>query len=128
VTLNNSTTPTTVATTAPNNLPAGDYKFDAKTTIDQTDASGGQAAPGSTVCTLNAAGNTDSAETAIGRGDAWEVDRATLNATVTATLPAATAVTYVCQRNGTNFPANEARQTRIIAIKVDTVTRTPLTP
>jgi hypothetical protein len=71
------------------------------------------------ICTLTAGGNTDRAETAIGRGDAWEVDRATLNAQITAALPASSPGTYACQRNGTGtpFPAAVARDIRIIAIE-----------
>jgi hypothetical protein len=109
-------------------LPAGNYVFIAKAIIDQTsptDTASGAGSAGFVACTLTASGNSDTAEAPIGRNkDDPEVDRATFNTEVTATLPASSAVTFACQRNGTVTRTLVARQIKIIAIKVNSVTRT----
>jgi len=112
-------------------VPAGSYVFMAKTTVVQTGVSGGAGGSGSstifTRCSLlgdPAAPNIadDYASTEVGRGDAWEVGRATLHTQTTQTLTAATDVTLRCRYGSNNNQAVVARETKIIAIQLDTIT------
>src|SRR5918992_823934 len=109
----------TVATMS--NVPAGAYVVYAKTTVVQTAVSGGAAVNAYTRCTLNAGGpSTDYAETELGRGDAWEVGRATLQAHVLTTFSSTGTIVLRCRRlNNSGTPRTAvARQTKIIAVEV----------
>jgi hypothetical protein len=112
------------------NVPAGSYVVSAKTTVVQTQISGGAAANAYTRCTLDAGGaSTDYAETELGRGDAWEVGRATLQANVLTTFASTGTIVLRCRRiNNSGSPKTAvARQTKIIAASVGNVTRTAVT-
>jgi hypothetical protein len=118
----------TVATMA--NVAAGSYVVSAKTTVVQVHGSGGAAANGDTRCTLDAGGaSTDYAETELGRGDAWEVGRATLHTQVLTTFAGTGAIVLRCRRiNNSGSPKTAvARQTKIIAVSVGEITRTAVT-
>jgi Collagen triple helix repeat (20 copies) len=118
----------TVATMS--NVAAGAYAVFAKTTVVQTAVSGGAAANAFTRCTLDAGGpSTDYAETELGRGDAWEAGRATLQAHVLTTFSGTGTIVLRCLRinnSGSPKPA-VARQTKIIAVGVASITRTAVT-
>jgi hypothetical protein len=121
-------TPVTVATLA--SLPAGSYVIFAKTTVVQTAPSGGGGTNAFTRCTVNGDPSTnvttdDYAEAELGRGAASEVGRATLATHVTLSLSSTGSVTLRC-RVGDNSGASlaaVARESKLIAIKVDAVTR-----
>jgi hypothetical protein len=118
----------TVATMS--NVPAGAYVVFAKTTLVQTGVSGGAAVNAYTRCTLDAGGpSTDYAETELGRGDAWEVGRATLQAHVLATFSSTGTIVLRCKRlNNSGTPKTAvARQTKIIAVGVAGIDRTAVT-
>jgi hypothetical protein len=112
------------------NVPAGSYAVFAKTTVVQTAVSGGAAVNAFTRCTLDAGGpSTDYAETELGRGDAWESGRATLQAHVLTTLSSTGTIVLRCRRinnSGSPRPA-VARQTKIIALSLGSATRTAVT-
>ena len=115
----------TVATMS--SVPAGSYVVYAKTTVVQTAVSGGAAVNAYTRCTVDAGGSsTDYAETELGRGDAWEVGRATLQAQVLATFAGTGTIVLRCRRvnNSGSAKAAVARQTKIIAVSVGSITRT----
>ena len=121
-------TDVTVATLA--SLPAGSYVIFAKTTVMQTATSGGRGADQYTRCTLNGlpSANTitdDFAETELGRGNAYEVGRATLSTHVTLTLSTPTSVFLRCRRNAPAGSAytSVARETKMIAIQLDSTSR-----
>jgi hypothetical protein len=109
------------------NVAAGAYAVFAKTTVVQTAVSGGAAANAYARCTLDAGGpSTDYAETELGRGDAWEAGRATLQAQVLTTFSSTGTIVLRCLRinnSGSPKPA-VARQTKIIAVGVASITRT----
>jgi hypothetical protein len=112
------------------NVPAGSYVVSAKTTVVQTQVSGGAAVNAYTRCTLDAGGaSTDYAETELGRGDAWEVGRATLHTQVLTTLAGTGTIVLRCRRlNNSGSPKTAvARQTKIIAVSVGEITRTAVT-
>jgi hypothetical protein len=116
------------------NVPAGSYVFIAKTTVVQTGAVGGALLNEFTRCTLNGDPNSPSAdddygETELGRGGAWEVGRATLQATVTIVLTTTTSITLQCRRNNTSAGGTPAvaRESKIIRIEVGLATRTAVT-
>jgi hypothetical protein len=112
------------------NVPAGAYVVYAKTTVVQTAVSGGAAVNAYTRCTLNAGGpSTDYAETELGRGDAWEVGRATLQAHVLTTFSSTGTIVLRCRRlNNSGTPRTAvARQTKIIAVEVGGIARTAVT-
>jgi hypothetical protein len=105
----------------------------AKTTVVQTASSGGAASNAFTRCTLNGDPGTNSAsddyaETELGRGDAAETGRATLEAhvIVIVSLAAPTSIALRCRRiNNSGSPRTAvARETKLIAIRVDSITRT----
>jgi hypothetical protein len=116
------------------NLPAGDYVIMAKTSVVQTDTSGGTQPPDFTRCTLNGDPATvptpgdDYASTDLGRGNAWEVGRATLHTPLTIEFATPTSIQLRCRRTNTGS-ANlaVARETKLIAIKVDAITRMAVT-
>ena len=118
----------TVATLS--NLAAGSYIILAKTTVVQTGS--GSAGPNAfTRCTLNGDPSTntatdDFAETELGRGDAAESGRATLATHVTISLSTPTSVALRCRRvnNSGSTRTAVARETKLIAIKVGSITRT----
>jgi hypothetical protein len=92
------------------NVVAGAYVISAKTIVEH--AGGG----GTTVtCTLDAGGNTDSAEVAFGS----TVDQGTLSMLVTQVFAATGSIVVRCQSSA----AADARGTKITAIRVDTATR-----
>jgi hypothetical protein len=91
-------------------IPAGSYVFTAKTTL----VSSTGAAEGVVVCTLDAGGTTDKSEIRLARG----VAQMQLVKTF-----AATGSAVVRCNNDSNFTIS-ARYTTIIAIRVDTTTRT----
>jgi hypothetical protein len=115
-------------------LGAGSYVIVAKTTVVQTGISGGGGTSSYTRCTLNGDPSTnvvtdDYGETELGRGDAGESGRATLQANITLSLSATGSLSLRCRRinvSGSPRPA-VARETKIIAIKVDSVSRTAVT-
>jgi hypothetical protein len=118
----------TVATMS--NVAAGSYAVFAKTTVVQTAVSGGAAVNAFTRCTLDAGGtSTDYAETELGRGDAWEAGRATLQAHVLTTFGSTGTIVLRCRRiNNSGSPrAAVARQTKIIALALGSITRTAVT-
>jgi hypothetical protein len=113
------------------NLAAGSDVIVAKTTVVQTASSGGSAANAFTRCTLNGDPSTNSAsddyaETELGRADAAESGRATLETQVTVSLAAPTSIALRCRRiNNSGSPRTAvARETKLIAIRVDSITRT----
>lgn len=116
------------------NVDPGSYLIFAKTSIVQTSVSGGGGASAYTRCTVEGdptapSSTDDSGETEIGRGDAWEVGRATLQANVTKALASTGSITLRC-RYGNNSGSSRtvvARKTKIIALKVDTTSRTAVT-
>ena len=119
----------TVATLS--NLAAGSYVIFAKTTIVQTTSSGGAGPNAFTRCTLNGEPSTntptdDFAETELGRGDAAESGRATLATHVTISLSTPTSIALRCRRVNNSGSARTAvaRETKLIAIKVGSITRT----
>jgi hypothetical protein len=102
----------------------------AKTTVVQTD-SGGAGPNAFTRCTLNGDPSTktptdDYAETELGRGDAAASGRATLATHVTISLGAPTSIALRCRRtNSSGSPKTAvARETKLIAINVGSITRT----
>jgi len=117
------------------NVAPGAYVVFAKTTMVQTSLAG-DGGPGSFArCTLNGDPTTntatdDYAETEIGRGgDAQgDVGRATLETQVTTTLGATGSFTLRCRRTDNNGGGElvVARETKIIAVKLGTATRTPV--
>ncbi len=111
------------------NVPAGSYVVSGKTTVVQTEVVGGGLLNASTRCTLVAGANTDYAETELGRASPDESGRATLHTNVTTTFTGTGTITLTCRRgNNSGTPkASVARQTKIIAVKVDTATRTAVT-
>jgi len=125
----------TVATMA--NVAPGSYLVSAKTTMVQTTPNGEGGNGAFARCTLNGdsttnTANDDYAETEIGRDQTDvkdnEVGRATLATQVTTTLTATGSFTFNCRRTD-NSGAKETvvvRETKIIAIKVGTTTRTPV--
>jgi hypothetical protein len=103
----------------------------AKTTVVQTAGSGGASTNAFTRCTLNGDPSTntptdDFAETELGRGDAPESGRATLATHVTISLSAPTSIALRCRRinNSGSSRTAVARETKLIAIKVGSITRT----
>jgi hypothetical protein len=73
----------------------------AKTTVVQTDTSGGTNVADFTRCTLNGDPNAptssdDYASTHLGRGNSWEVGRDTLHTQLTITLGATTSIPLCC--------------------------------
>jgi hypothetical protein len=112
------------------NVAPGAYLVSAKTTVVQTAVAGGAAANAYTRCTLDAGGsNTDYSETELGRGDAWEVGRATMQAQVLTSFAGTGSIVLRCRRinNSGSDRAAVARQTKIIAVSVGSVTRTAVT-
>jgi hypothetical protein len=115
------------------NLPAGDYVIMAKTSVVQTEPSGGAALNEFTRCTLNGdpanpSAEDDYASTELGRGNSYEVGRATLHTQLTIEFTTPTSITLRCRRNNTNNTTGAvARETKLIAIKVDAITRTAVT-
>jgi hypothetical protein len=95
-------------------LAPGSYALSAKTTIV-----GKQGGNDWTRCTLDAGASSDWAETED------KVDRVTMQAAVLATFAGTGTVTYSCLHTGKKDPV--ARQTKIIAIRIDSVVRTPVT-
>jgi hypothetical protein len=124
---------TSVVVATLTNLPAGDYVIMAKTSVVQTDTSGGTQPPDFTRCTLNGDPATptsgdDYASTDLGRGNAWEVGRATLHTQLTIEFATPTSIQLRCRRNNTGSPnLAVARETKLIAIKVDAITRMAVT-
>ena len=113
---------------------AGTYVIFAKTTVVQTDSSGGAGSNAFTRCTLQGDPSTnvatdDFAETELGRGDAAESGRATLQTTVTQTFASSGSILLRCRRINNSGSARTAvaRETKIVVIKVDTATRTAVT-
>lgn len=112
------------------NLAAGSYVIFAKTTVVQTGS--GSAGPNAfTRSTLNGEPSTnaptdDFAETELGRGDAAESGRATLATHVTISLSTPTSIALRCRRVNNSGSARTAvaRETKLIAIKVGSITRT----
>jgi hypothetical protein len=97
------------------NVVAGAYAISAKTIVQPT--GGG---PGPTVtCTLDAGGDTDEAELEF----ANHGDYGTLAVQVTHVFAATGSIVLRCK----STDAADARTTKIIAIKVDTVTREAVT-
>jgi hypothetical protein len=103
----------------------------AKTTVVQTASSGGAAANAFTRCTLYGVPSSDSAtddyaETELGRGDAAESGRASLETHVTISLDVPTSIALRCRRINNSGSARTAvaRETKLIAIQVDSITRT----
>jgi len=113
----------------------GAYVVFAKTTLVQTSPTGDGGAGSFARCTLNGEPSTESvtddyAETELGRGGdtQGDVGRATLATHVTTTLQATGSFTLSCRRtdnNGTNETV-VGRETKIIAVKLGTATRTPV--
>jgi len=121
---------TTVTVATLSSLAAGSYVIFAKTTVVQTEPSGGAGANAYTRCTVNGDPSTnvatdDYGETELGRGDAFEVGRATLQTSVSLSLSTTGSVSLRCRRgNSSGSPRTAvARETKVIAIKVDSVTR-----
>ena len=114
---------------------AGTYVIMAKTTVVQTATSGGAGPIAPTRCTLQGDPSTnvttdDFAETELGRGDAAESGRATLQTTVTQTFASSgSSILLRCRRTNNSGSAKTAvaRETKIVVIKVDTATRTAVT-
>jgi len=120
----------TVTVATLNNLPAGSYLVLAKTTVVETDSSGGHG--GVARCTVNGdpTANTpsdDYAETELGRGGNGAADRAPLPTQVTIDLASAGAVVLRCRWNDDkrSSPAL-ARETKVTAVRVGSATRTPV--
>jgi hypothetical protein len=115
------------------NLPAGDYVIMAKTTVVQTVTSGGANVGEFTRCTLNGDPVTptaadDYASTELGYGNSYEVGRATLHTQLTIEFTTPASITLKCRRNNTNNSTGAvARETKLIAIKVDAITRSAVT-
>jgi len=116
------------------NVPPGAYVVFAKTTMVQTVDAGTGGTDAFGRCTLNGDPTTntatdDYAETEIGRaGSSGAIGRATLETHVTVTLTATGSFTLRCRRTD-NSGASEpvvARETKIIAIKLGSATRTPV--
>jgi hypothetical protein len=108
-----ATTDTTVATMT--NVVAGAYAISAKTIVQPT--GGG---PGPTVtCTLDAGGDTDQAELELANNG----DYGTLGLLVTHVFPATGSIVLRCR----STDSADARATKIVAIRVDTVTREAVT-
>jgi hypothetical protein len=95
------------------NVQPGSYVVFGKTTVVQL--SGGDGANAWTRCTLDTGVDTDYAETEP------KVDRATLQTHLVTTLVSPETITLRCQRVGNNG-THVARETKIIAIQVDTAT------
>jgi hypothetical protein len=97
------------------NVDAGAYAISAKTTVD---AAGGGGLPWSVTCTLDAGGtSTDSAVFAF---DGYVDHESTFSMAVTRVFAATGSITLRCRSS----EAANAHTSKIIAIKVDTVTRT----
>jgi hypothetical protein len=94
-------------------LEPGSYVVFAKTTVVQL--SGGDGGHPWTRCTLDTGADTDYAETEA------RVDRATLQTHLVTTLASPGTITLRCQRAGEDG-TYVARETKIIAIRVDTAT------
>ena len=102
----------------------------AKTTVVQTTSSGGAGPNAFTRCTVNGDPSTntatdDFAETELGRGDAAESGRATLATHVTISLSTPTSIALRCRRVNNSGSARTAvaRETKLIAIEVGSITR-----
>jgi hypothetical protein len=101
----------------------GSWVVFAKTTVVQTETG---ASNGYTRCTLDAGGaSTDYAESEVG-GGGGEARRATLQTNVLAMFASPGTIVLRCRTNGSSR-TTVARQTKIIAVQVDGVTRTAVT-
>ena len=109
----------TVATMA--SIPAGAYLFVAKTTIVASGVTGFNT--GTVTCTLDAGGTTDTSEHQVGEKDG--ASRGTLHLQLVKSFASTgTAVIRCLSDAGFNVLA---RHTTIVAVKVDTVSRTAVT-
>ncbi len=96
------------------NVDAGAYAISAKTIVD---AAGGGGIPWSVTCTLDAGGtSTDSAVFAF---DGYVDHETTFSMEVTRVFPATGSITLRCRSS----EAASAHTSKIVAIKVDSVTR-----
>jgi hypothetical protein len=133
VTLPTTTANVTVITMP--SVPAGSYVFMAKTSVVQTNDSGGSNSSSSifTRCTLNGDPSTnvatdDYAVSEPGRGNASEVGRATLHTQLTMTLATPTSITLICRRGNSGGSGTVvARESKIIRIAVGSTSRTAVT-
>jgi hypothetical protein len=102
-------------------VPAGAYMVTAKTTLAQTDNAN---AAYQVTCTLVAGGATDTAEAEVGRQKEGAAI-ATIHLQLVHSFAVAGSVVLSCNSPGSFQVA--ARHTTIVAVKVDTVTRTAVT-
>ena len=113
-----ATTDTTVATMT--NVVAGSYAISAKTIVDMTSSASGW----SVICTLDAGGGSvDTAEFGFAGAFGGVDTKATLNLAVARTFASTGSIVLRCRSDD---PAT-ARVSKIVAVKVDTITRESVT-
>lgn len=113
------------------NVGPGTYVVSAKTTLTQTTPNGTVGTGSLVRCSVNGdpapGGSTstdDYSETHVWRGVNQEIGTQTLNTQVTATLATTGSFTLRCWRSDSANQDLVARESRIIAIKVDSAVRT----
>jgi len=112
----------------------GAYVVSAKTTLVQIEASDGTLSGpiDAARCTLNGdpssnSATDDYAETELGRVDRGnETGRATLQTQVTLNLSSMGSLTLICRRGNTGY-THVARETKIIAVKLNSASRAAVT-